>query len=435
VRHRDVFLPAFTLAVLLTMHAPGAGAQVATGALSLPEAQSRALARSRQLPAQDAAISAARDLAVAAGQRPDPVIKAGVDNLPVSGQERYNIGSDFMTMRRIGVMQELTRSDKLRLRAAQYDHAADKVTAEKAQFTAQIERDTALTWLDLYYAVRMGAVVRNQVSQAELELQAAQAAYRGGKGSQPDVFAARAALASAHDRASEYDRRMLVAQTMLSRWVGTTDGLVPTGTPDIDHIRLDPAKLDTTLAHHPDIAVLDRQQDIARGEVQLAQANTKPDWSVEVAFQQRGHAFSNMVSVGVSVPLQWDRKHRQNQEVAAKLALAEQAQGERDEMLRAHVAETRVMLVEWHNGRERIARYASELVPLAAGRSAAVLAAYRGGKATLADVLAARRNESDVRLQALQLEADTAKLWAQLNFLYPSSHPGDAHTSVEGGKQ
>jgi outer membrane protein TolC len=89
-------------------------------------------------------------------------------------------------------------------------------------------------------------------------------------------------------------------------------------------------------------------------------------------------------------------------------------------MLRAHVAEIRVMLDEWQNGRDRLARYRDALVPLAGSRSAAVLAAYRGGKATLADTLAARRNEVDVRLQALQLEAGTAKLWAQLNFLYPT---------------
>ena len=34
-------------------------------------------------------------------------------------------------------------------------------------------------------------------------------------------------------------------------------------------------------------------------------------------------------------------------------------------------------------------------------------------------MLLARRNEIDVRLQALQLEIDTARLWAQLNFLFP----------------
>jgi hypothetical protein len=42
-------------------------------------------------------------------------------------------------------------------------------------------------------------------------------------------------------------------------------------------------------------------------------------------------------------------------------------------------------------------------------------------KASLADVLVARRNEIEVRLQALALEADAARAWAQLAFLAPSS--------------
>jgi hypothetical protein len=37
-------------------------------------------------------------------------------------------------------------------------------------------------------------------------------------------------------------------------------------------------------------------------------------------------------------------------------------------------------------------------------------------------VLQARRGEIDARLQALQLEAETARLWAQLNFLVPLDH-------------
>jgi outer membrane protein TolC len=93
------------------------------------------------------------------------------------------------------------------------------------------------------------------------------------------------------------------------------------------------------------------------------------------------------------------------------------------------------MLDEWQNGRERVARYRDALVPLAHSRSAAILAAYRGGKATLADMLAARRHELDVRLQALQLEADTAKLWAQLNFLYPTTSMAMLPPGSQEGKQ
>jgi outer membrane protein TolC len=142
---------------------------------------------------------------------------------------------------------------------------------------------------------------------------------------------------------------------------------------------------------------------------------------VEVAYQQRGPAFSNMVSVGVSIPLQWNQKNRQDRELAAKLAMVEQAKAQRDEMLREHVAETRAMMNEWQNNRERHDRYERELIPLAKERTAGTLTAYRAGKASLTDALAARRGEIDVRLQALQLEADTARLWAQLNFLFPEA--------------
>jgi outer membrane protein TolC len=217
-------------------------------------------------------------------------------------------------------------------------------------------------------------------------------------------------------------RRVRSAKITLARWIGDAADQPLSGQPAIDTIRLDPASLDTQLAHHPEIAVLNKQADVAATEVKLAEANKKSDWTVEVGYAQRGPGYSNMISFGVSVPLQWDQKNRQDRELASKLAIADQARAERDEMLRAHTAETRVMVAEWQTNRERLARYSRELIPLAQERSGAALAAYRGGKATLAEVLAARRGELDVRLSGLQLEADTARLWAQLNFLFPTSH-------------
>lgn len=421
---RATIAPVLALALAaLGLALPHEPALAATTSLTLAQAQQRALARSRAIPAQDAAIAAARELAVAAGRLPDPVLRAGIDNLPVSGADRYNIGSDFMTMRRIGVMQELTASDKRRLRAAGMEGAADKAAAEKDVEIARIERDTAQAWIDLYFAQQMDDLIRQQVGQADLDLQAAEAAYRAGKGSQADVFAARGRIGAAQDKVDESATRVQTAWLALARWVGPDVDVVPASLPDIDRSRLDPDVLDTQLAHHPDIAVLDREEAVARTEARLAEANRHPDWSVEVSLQQRGQGYSNMVSVGVSVPLQWDRQHRQDRELAAKILQADRIRDEREERLRAHTAEVRALLDEWRSIRARLARYRRELVPLALDQSAAVLAAYRGNKAALAEVLAARRNELDVRLQALQLEAEAARRWAQLNFFTPSNHP------------
>lgn len=406
-----------SLAVLL---AAAANVHAIEPPLTLAEAQRRAIDRSRQLSAQDYSVAAARDMAVAAAQLPDPVLKAGVDNLPVTGRDRGSLNSDFMTMRRLGVMQEITGSDKRRLRSARFELEAQKTLAEKTVATAAIERDTALAWLDRYYADAMAAVVAEQGAQARLEIQSAEGSYRAGRGSQADVFAAQSALTMFEDRASEIRRRARNANTMLARWIGNATGLVLAEKPATDTIRLDPATLDSTIEHHPEIAVLSKQVEVAETDAKLARANEKADWTVELAFQQRSAAYSNMVSVGISIPLQWDRKNRQDRELSAKLAVVEQAKAEREDMLRSHVAETKAMIEEWQNDRERHARYEQELIPLANQRTLAAITAYRGGKASLADVLAARRNVIDVRIQALQLATDSDRLWAQLNFLLPT---------------
>jgi len=103
-------------------------------------------------------------------------------------------------------------------------------------------------------------------------------------------------------------------------------------------------------------------------------------------------------------------------------------------VLRTHTAEVRAMIAEWENDRERSVRYRRELLPLATERTHATMGAYRGAKASITDVLIARRNEIDVRLQALQLEMDTARLWAQLNYLVPDD-ASDAHVSIDAKKE
>jgi outer membrane protein TolC len=387
--------------------------------LALQEAQRRAVDRSRTLAAQDSAAAASREMALAAGQLPDPVATLGVNNLPIDTSDRFSFTRDFMTMRSIGVMQEFTRADKREARAARFEREAEKSLAEKDAGLAAIQRDTAIAWLDRYYAEAMQRVVSEQSRLAQLEIEAAESAYRAGRGNLADILAARNAQLLLDDRASEIGRKATTARIALARWIGSDADVALADKPAIDSIRLDASTLETDLAHHPELAVLARKEDVAAAEVRIAQANKKADWSVALMYSQRGPDFSNMVSVTVSVPLQWDQKNRQDREVAAKLAVLDQARAERDDMLRAHTAEVRAMIAEWENDRERSARYAREVLPLAAERSQAALGAYRGAKASIADVLLARRNEIDVRLQALQLEMDTARLWAQLNFLVP----------------
>jgi len=389
--------------------------------LTLADAQRRAIERSRQLAAQDFAITASREMSVAAMQLPDPVATLGINNLPVNTSDRFSLTRDFMTMRSVGVMQEFTREEKRQARAERFEREAEKSLAEKSARIAAIQRDTALAWMDRYYAEAMQTVISEQSRQAQVEIEAAESGYRAGRGNLADILAARNALVLLDDRASEVGRKASAAKIALARWIGNDADAPLAGKPAIDAIRLDPSTLEADITHHPEIAMLAKKEEVAAAEVRMAQTNKKADWSVALMYSQRGSAFSNMVSVNVSVPLQWDQRNRQDREVAAKVAMLDQARAEREDMLRAHTAEVRAMIAEWENDRERSARYAREVLPLATERSQATLGAYRGAKASITDVLLARRSEIDVRMQALQLEMDTARLWAQLNFLFPDA--------------
>lgn len=413
------FFPAALAAILSA--ACGFAFAASPAPLTLEAAQQRAIAHSRQLAGKDHAASASRDMAHAAGQLPDPVLKLGIENLPAEGPDRFSLTRDSMTMQRFGVMQELTRSDKRRLRAERFEREADKAIAEKQAATAVIQRETAIAWLDRYYAEAVAKLIGEQLDQARLALEAADSAYRAGRGSQAELLAARSAVAEIEDRASEAARTARNANVMLERWTGPQAATPLSARPGIDNIPFEPDTLESHLASHPEIAALASEEQIAAADANLARANRKADWSVEVGYQRRGSAYGDMVSVGVSVPLQWDRKNRQDRELSARLATVAQARADREEALRAHIAETRQLINAWQDNLSRLARYEKDLVPLARAANDAMLAAYRGGKATLADLLAARRNEIDTRVKALELEAQTARLWAQLNFLFPGT--------------
>ena len=407
-----VFIAAFGFFAIRAQAAP----------LTLDDALRTAQERSRQLPAQNAAAAASREMAIAAGQRPDPTLKAGINSLPINGPDRFSLVRDNFTMRSVGFSQEITRDGKLKARTSRFEREAEVAEAGRTLVLANLRRDTAMAWLDRHYQERMRDVLVTQRDETRLQIDAADAAYRVGRGSQADVFAARSSVAQIEDRIAQAERQVATATTQLGRWVGTAAADALGSPPVLDAVRLHAEDLEAQLAHHPQIEVMLKQEAMAQADVEVARANKQSDVSVELTYSQRGPSYSNMVSVNLSVPLQWDPKNRQDREVAARLAVAEQVRAEREEATRAHVGEAMAMLQEWRSDRERLMRYDTSLLPLATERTRASMAAYRGGTGALTAVLEARRGEIDTRMERLRLEMEAARLWARLNYLVPAGH-------------
>lgn len=350
-----------------------------------------------------------------AGQLPDPMLKAGIDNLPVNGDQRFSVGQDFMTMRRIGIEQEWVSSDKRQLRTDLGNRMVDRERSGYLAQIANVRQQTATAWLNAAYAKQSVALQQALVMHMTHELGATGALYRGAKASAGDVTQARVMLAQAQDQLLKSRQSLTSTIIGLSRW---------TVTPVADVVGDPPAPISTVPSLTPDQlkqvqpALIAASADIAVANADTAVATSarSPNWTWEVAYQQRGSQFSNMVSVGVSIPLPIHRGSRQDRDVAEKAELSTKARLMFDDTQRQVGADIRNLATVLENGRERLANLNRTLLPAADQRVQLATAAYKAGTGSLADIFAAKRAQLEAQLQVLDLQRDVSLAWAQLEY-------------------
>jgi len=404
--------------ISLTLQAPFARA-ASTDPLTVPEALKIGEKVSPRLAAQSAALAAARELVPRAGELPDPKLRIGVENLPVNGADRFRYDADFMTMRRIGLVQDFPNREKRKLRGERAERERDVEASSLAAQRAGLQREIVLAWLELYFAQQARMPLVELVGELQLQLDTVSAAIAAGRQNTADALALRGAGVAAQDRVIEQDRSIERARYALAAWLGDDASRPLAGPPDTSRFDHPPTALLANLHEHPDQRVYIEREALARTDAALAANSKKSDWSLEVLYGQRGPAFGNMISVMVSIDLPWEAEKRQDRDLAAKRLLADQAQAQIEEARRMHEAELRGLYADWQTASVRIERFEKLLQPLARERAAAALAAYRGGRGELGMVLDARRAEAEARLASVQAQLDRARAWAKLNFLLP----------------
>ncbi|MBI1397234.1 MAG: heavy metal resistance protein CzcC [Betaproteobacteria bacterium] len=404
------------LAAVLVLWAGTAWPQT-DGTLDFRAALEMAEARSPELEAADQSVSAARERAVASGQLPDPVLTAGVSNMPIGGDERYSLTSNVMTMRRIGVMQKITDPEKRRLRQARGEQAVARDRAERGAIRAALRRAVAATWLDRAYAARTSRLIESLRAELRLQISTLQPLVASGRSSAAQLRAVEMMLVETEDRLESSRQQEQVAVRALSRWLGDDASRPPGELPDTSRLTHDMSDVTDAITHHPELSVAAQDVALARSDVKLAEREKTPDWTVEVTYQHRGPNYVDMLSFGVSVPLPLFAADRQDRDIRASQAALARAEARRLDTEARHRAELRSLLEDWRRLGDRITTLQGQLLPLAKERVDLLLAEYRGGSASLNVVLEARRADVDARLRVLALQRDRARTWARLNFL------------------
>ena len=393
-----------TLAVAVLL--PGlAGA----ASLSLATALDLAVQRSEAIRSARAGALSAGEAARAAAELPDPTLRVGVDNLPVTGPDRFNTTRDSMTVKRIGISQEWLSRDKREARQAAADATVGRETVLARVAAAEARLQTALAYLDAFYAAEALQLTTLIEHHAHEEVEAARARLASAAGGSQEVLMFAAASGAAEDDSAELRRQQNSARVVLERWVGRpADALDP-----VASFRA-PSE-DEFVAADPVVAVLQREIELARSGAAVAASNRRPNWTWEVGYGQRT-GYSDMLTVGVSIPLQIAPAARQDRDVAAKLALVDKAEADLAEAMRAATADYRVLVGDVQRFEQRIERYRAAVLVPAGQRIAAATAAYRSNQAALSTLFDARHAEVEAQRKLLGLQRELAMRQARLAF-------------------
>ncbi|MEW6597875.1 MAG: TolC family protein [Pseudomonadota bacterium] len=369
------------------------------------------------LQARAADIRAARSSAIAAGRLPDPKLAFGVEGFPVSGPNAGRPERDDFSDVRVGVMQDVPNGAKRR--SARERAAADIGAAQTSQIAQarEVRLNTALAWIDLFYAERRLAAL-DDIDKALAPLrdaapsQLASGAMRAAQTLEPEQL-----TAVLGDRRADLVAAVAKARSELGRWTGDPDAEVAGDPPGFP---IDAAALHAGLDRLPALAVYDAMGRQADADVDAAKADKHSDWGWELAYQHRDPRFGDMVMLQATVSLPLFASTRQDPIIAARTETAGRVRIEREAARRELLASLDAGLADHAMHHDRLHRALETLVPLAQRRADLETAGYAAGTATLSDVLQAFLALAEARIDAINRDADVARDGARIVLTYGS---------------
>ena len=381
---------------------PGAGARLDT-------LVARALAVHPTIRAAVARAEAARARISPAGAWTDPMLMAGLENVPVTDPG----GEEMMKMKVVGLGQTVPYPGKTRLRR---EVASRELIAAEIRLQAaglEVEEKVRNAFYELAYLDRALEITRrNQELLAGLSA-LIEARYGVGAGSQQEVLQARGeATELAGEAVSLLEERRIATARLneaLDRYSETPvpEARIPeriaraavSSSPA--RIRFASPSLGSRAADSPfpelreleELAVVNspvlREHTAMIGagaaRVELARKEFLPDFDLSIRYGQRT-GFSDMVSATVSVPLPVNRRRNRDLEVAgaADLLASEHARHEARNAVRLEVAR---LHSELERDRAQLALYVKAIIPQTNAMVESANAGFQAGRVELLALL------------------------------------------------
>ncbi|MBN7796474.1 TolC family protein [Parahaliea mediterranea] len=404
----------------------GAPASLAAEGLNLREAVALARQQDPWLEGSRLRQEALAASGVAAGSLPDPVISLGAANLPTN---TFDFNQEPMTQLKVGLMQTLPRGDSLALDQRRYEVLGEQQAHLRADRREQVALTVAELWLEAYRAQRSVQLIQADRGLFEYLVDVARSSYSSAAGSarQQDVIRAQLELTRLDERIARLREGRDTALARLGEWLGASP-VIDDASPAIplrgaDQVRAgtDSEWLGRILGEHP--AVTGIEQTIAAGEVdvELARQKYKPQWGLNASYGYReddpmGMERADFFSVGVSFDLPLFTGRRQDRELQSATARAEASRTDRALALRGLRGGFETERARLFQLESRLDLYSERLLRQMHEQAEAALAAYTADDGDFAEVVRARIDELNARVEALDIHVERQRTIARLNY-------------------
>ena len=389
---------------------------LAQATLTLDEALALSVERQPALSAFTRTARASEEAAVAARQLPDPQLTIGIQNLPVTGSEAFDLNDDFMTMKSIGIMRTQVRETKREAASARYLAEAAVSLAEQDLLARRIQREVMLGWIAVIEAQQKREVLNFLIEKLEGRQSLVEDSILDGTATASDVIAIEAEISAARAELLAAQDAEAAGRAMLARWIGDA-AQRPLSTNQLPICRpSDKQRVLSTVADHPLIEVAQRRETVAERAIDIARADRKPDWGWSAMYGQRGGGRSDMVTLQVTIDLPLNKSRLQNRRIAEASELAAAARDRVEDTRREVVSDFEQAWAQWSAANARLTTTLGDTLPALEAVERALEARVAGGQPALTDVQAASERTTRTALEVIDQRAALARASADLSF-------------------
>jgi outer membrane protein TolC len=389
--------------------------------VTLPQALVAAQDYSAELSASRHQINALDNRADSAMQLPDPKLKFGIENLPVSGGNTDRFSREGMTMERIGIMQDYVSSNKRQRKADTLRAESRQITATSQSIRARLQRDAALAWMELAIGEQNVSQIQQLVDESSRQIGVSRGSVSSGSSLPASVLDARLTLISMQVKLTQAERDVQLARTRLSQLTGIDQPEINGAIPDVVSLPVQ-ASQSGSVEQHPEIIQARREAEVAQAKSSQSAIAALPDVGVEVYYAHRADRYEDLAGVMFTVDLPLFTASRQDKDHAADQSMALESNDRLAQLVRDHQAQLTSLLAQYQAASTLWQRQKNDVIPLQRQRISVIQAQYRAGKSSLNDVLEARRTLLDSQLAERNAELEVARSWVALRYLAPQEN-------------